>query len=297
MHRSRIVMVAALMVVMAAATGGPAAAAGTPKLVEIRAAHHRGFDRIVFEFEGPVPGIAKVSWADKLRLDPSDKPARVQGNAFLRVRFSPAIAHDPEPPMDSSFSSGRRAYALPNIAHVVLLGDAEGEVSFGIGLMKRQRVLRAVVLRRPSRFVIDVATTFKKARASVYFVDEPAVVAAEPPFVRPVQRKVLRGDKANGVLQRLFAGPAEAERDRGLEFIASGAAGFRDLRVSRGGVARVTLRGRCDSGGSAVVTVASQIMPTLRRLPNIKWVKISDRYGVTEQPRGKTDSIPPCLEP
>ena len=297
MRPLRIVIVALLSLALAVALAGSATAAGVSKLVEIRAAHHPGFDRIVFEFTGPVPDVTKVTWATELRLDPSHKLAHVQGNAYLRVRFYPAVAHDQQPPMDSSFGPARRAYALPNIAHVVLLGDFEGEVSFGIGLMKKKRILRATTLRRPSRFVIDVATDYKKANAKVFLVDWPAVVAGEPPLTVPVERKVPRGGKANGALLRLFAGPTRAEARKGLQFVASGATGFRDLSVNPGGVARVTLRGPCDSGGSAVVTIANEIRRTLRRLPSIDWVKIYDREGVTEQPYGKTDSIPFCLEP
>jgi hypothetical protein len=45
------------------------------------------------------------------------------------------------------------------------------------------------------------------------------------------------------------------------------------------------------------VTVAGEIMPTLRQLAGVAWVKIYDPAGRTEHPRGHTDSIPTCLEP
>ena len=297
MRALRIVIVALLSLSLAVLMTGSATGAGVSKLVEIRAAHHPGFDRIVFEFAGPVPDVAKVGWAKELRLDPSHKLAHVQGNAFLRVQFLPAVAHDQQPPMDASFGPARRAYALPNIAHVVLLGDFEADVSFGIGLMKKTRILRATTLRRPSRFVVDVATDYRKAKVKAFLSDWPAVVTGQPPLMAPVERKVPRGGKANGALLRLFAGPTQAEATNGLRFIASGATGFRDLSATPGGVARVTLRGPCDSGGSAVITVADEIRRTLRRLPSIDWIKIYDREGVTEVPHGKTDSVPFCLEP
>lgn len=285
------------LVVPTAASAPMAGAASAPALVEIRAAHHRGFDRIVFEFDGPVPAIARAAWARDLRLDPSWLPAHVQGNAFLRVWFSPALGHQEAPRMDPTFGPARRAFALPNIAHVVLLGDFEAHLSFGVGLMARTRILRTARLSDPGRFVADVATDFPKAWASVYFVDEVAVQAGEPPFVTSVLRKVPRTGKAVGAMQRLYAGPTAAERARGLRFMASGTKGFRDLRIGSRGIARVTLRGRCDSGGAAGWTVADQIAPTLRSRPAVDWVKVYDRFGQTGRPWGLSDSIPACLEP
>ncbi|MEA2025108.1 MAG: hypothetical protein U9O18_00310 [Chloroflexota bacterium] len=267
-----------------------------PVLTAIRTAHHQGFDRIVFDFAGPLPEMAEVQWANDLRLDPSDRAAHVHGNAFLQVRFSPAITHDESPPQDSTFGPQRRAYGLPNISHLVLLGAVEGDVSFGIGLMKKTKIIRATTLRRPSRFVIDVATRFPKAEVGIRFVDEPAVIAGRLPEVVSVRRKVPRGRKPESVLHRLYAGPTEREARAGLRFIDSGTTGFGDLRIDRRGVARVTLRGRCDSRGSTM-TVANQIIPTLRQLGRIDWVKIYDRNGETLYPRGKTDSLPGCLQP
>lgn len=280
-------------------TSAPVATARqTPLLVEIRASHHAGFDRIVFEFRGPRPDVARVKWASEpMRLDPSNRLAHVQGNAHLLVRFRTAVAHQLVEPYESTIEPHRRAYALPNVAHLVLLGDHEGDVSFGIGLMRRTRILRATTLKKPSRFVIDIATDFKKRTVKVFFVDEQAVIDGKPPYVEPVERKVPKGGRPHGALLRLYAGPTQNEINGDLRFIASGTTGFRDLRINKAGVARVTLRGPCDAGGSAEITVASQVMATLRSRPSVDWVKIYDRDGDTQSPRGKTDSIPACLEP
>jgi Fe-S cluster biogenesis protein NfuA len=62
------------------------------------------------------------------------------------------------------------------------------------------------------------------------------------------------------------------------------------------GVAKVRLTGACSSGGSTV-TIAGQIVPTLKQLPVVRAVKIYDARTTTEQPFGVTDSIPVCLEP
>jgi hypothetical protein len=162
--------------------------------------------------------------------------------------------------------------------------------------MKRTRIIRATRLRRPSRFVVDVATRFPKAEVGIWFVDEAALIAGRLPDVVSVERKVPRGRRAESALHRLYAGPTEREARAGLRFIDSGTTGFEDLRVDRRGVAHVTLRGHCDSRGSTM-TVANQIMPTLRQLGRIDWVKIYERGGETLYPQGKSDSLPGCLQP
>jgi hypothetical protein len=294
-------LLAAAMVITAVlvipADAATLAADSPPTLVDVRAAHYPGYDRLVFEFAGGRPDVAKVRWAKDLRLDPSDKVAHVQGSAFLKVKFRWATAHELEPPTDPTFGPARRAYDLPNIAHVVLLGDYEGVVTFGVGLMKRTRIIKTIQLSQPYRFVIHVATTFPKGKVKVFFFDQEAVNDVDAPLFVPVTRKVPKGRRAVGALQRLYAGPTAAELDAGLRFVASGTRGFRNLWVNDRKIARVTLKGPCDSGGSALVTVANLIMPTLRSRPPVDWVKIYDRHGVTEEPWGLGDSIPFCLEP
>jgi hypothetical protein len=39
------------------------------------------------------------------------------------------------------------------------------------------------------------------------------------------------------------------------------------------------------------------MVPTLRQLASVDWVKIYGPAGRTERPSGHTDSIPVCLEP
>ncbi len=59
--------------------------------------------------------------------------------------------------METTYGPRARAFALPNVAHVVNAGDFEAVVSFGVGLMRRTRILRTTQLRDPARFVVDVA--------------------------------------------------------------------------------------------------------------------------------------------
>jgi hypothetical protein len=164
-----------------------------------------------------------------------------------------------------------------------------------MGLMKRTSILRTARLHRPNRFVIDVATSFRQDRVRIWLADVGGTAGASA-LVSPVSRSVPETGRAGSALHRLFAGPTIAEQADGLRLVRSHANGFRDLRIGRSGIARVTLTGGCDAGG-ADLTVADEIMPTLRQFPSADWVKILDPDGETQRPYGPTDSIPDCLAP
>jgi len=277
-------LVVACLVALAGPAIAPAAAAApfAPLLTDIRAAHHPGFDRVVFEFLGGVPSRA-VSY-DIDVVNPKGDVVPVAGRAVLGVRFG-ARGHNEA----GTFISPRRVTVpLPDVLTVVQGEDSEGVLLYGIGLAMRQP-FRVSTLSNPSRVVIDVDTDFSWVNRRVWFVDRNATV-------RPVLRPILTTSPAHGLMDRLFAGPTGGERSSGLEFVASGATGYQKLTVSTGAVARVQLVGGCSSGG-ATVTIADEIMPTLRQLGNVSWVKVYDPAGRTERPTGQVDSIPVCLEP
>ena len=294
--RSSVLLAAAL-----ALASGPSALAGPPAdfptLVDVRAGHHPGVDRIVFEFEGGLPASTLVEWVDRVTQDGSGRPVTIQGDAFLLVSLHGVLGHEMTGPMETTYGPRARAFALPNVAHVVNAGDFEAVVSFGVGLMRQTRVLRTAQRRDPARFVVDVAAGFPTVPASVAFVEAGDVA---PAMLRPSEalaltaRSVPVADRASGALLRLWAGPTTDELAGGLRFESSRTKGFRDLRVSAGGVARLTLAGGCRGGGKAI-TVADEIMATLKPLPEIDWVKVYDRSGQTQRPSGQSDSIPDCL--
>jgi hypothetical protein len=266
--------------------------------VAIRAAHHPGFDRIVFEFEGPLPESTSVRWADRITNDPSDLPVPVQGNAYLSVVMYHVRAHKDTPSYGTTYGPRERGHDLPNIAHLMAAGDFEAYVSFGIGLMKRTQILRTARLRDPSRYVIDVSTDFHKERVGVAVFDQSALDAGTPPALAlvVVPRVVPRSGKPASALLRLWAGVTEEERAGGLRFVSSFTSGFRDLRIDgETGIARLDLIGSCNRSGKPV-SVADEIMATLRRFGTIDWVKIY-RAGETQHPWGPRDSVPECLAP
>lgn len=264
----------------------------TPTLVAVRAAHREGVDRVVFEFRGGLPEQREVGYVDRLFADGSGRRVRVAGQALLRVRFEPARAHTDD---GAATAAPRRvAFALPNVMTAVRAGDFEAVVTYGLGLARR-RPVRVTTLRSPDRVVVEVGAGFATVQRKVWFFHRDRFVDNREPFFVPVLRPVLPGTPATGVMDRLFAGPLVRERARGLRLLRSRAKGYTGLAV-RDGVADLRLVGGCDSGGSTV-TIAGEILPTLRRLDGVDRVVLRDRDGTTQDPDGPGDSTPACLEP
>jgi hypothetical protein len=275
------------------ATGSASNAAAAPTQVTldaIHATHHPGADRIVFQFTGGLPAMHGVRYVDRLVGDGSGKLVPVAGRATLRVRFGGAVAHDTSGPT----APLRTAYSLPNVMQSVQSGDFEGIVTYGIGLARRTP-FHVTTLHNPARVVITVGAGFRTVPRRVWVFDLDNFVANTPPFFVPRTRPVVPATPATGLLDRLFAGVTPREFGNGLRVLRSGATGFA-IRSISDGIARVRLTGGCSSGGSTV-TVAGEIMPTLRQLGSVDWVKIYDPAGHTEHPLGHRDSIPACLEP
>jgi hypothetical protein len=294
MRSSRTLFVSLLLIAASTlavvAPGAAPAATPTPTLVAIRAGHHPGFDRVVFVFRGALPTTRHVGYVRTLLGDGSGLPVRVAGRAVLRVSLSAAQAHDGGTPTVPA----RRVFVTPNVITAVQSGDFENVTTYGIGLAKRT-TFRVFTLRHPSRVVVDVRARFATVTRRVYFLNAANVAAGRRPFFSARLRAVRAAAPATGVLDRVFAGPVRSERRHGLRLLLSASTGFSRLRI-RNDIARVRLRGGCDSHGSTV-TVAGAIRPALRQFADVRWVKILDPSGATESPTGNTDSIPTCLEP
>lgn len=305
MRYARIAIIAAALALVApftvgvgSASGVPAPATGqvavtahtTPTLVGIRAAHHPGYDRIVFEFAGGLPTSRSVTYVDRLLGDGSAMALPIAGRAILQVRFYPAQAHN-----DSHATApATESFATPAIVQYVRSGDFEGVTTYGIGLARKQPV-KVFTLTKPTRVVIDISTRFPTTTRKVWLFNAKNFTTGKSPYYTPVWRPLRASAPATAAMDRIFAGPTAGERAAGLQRLTSGATGFRNLSISKG-VARVHLTGVCDSRGSTA-TIAGEIMPTLKQFPTVKWVKIYDHRGHTERPTGYSDSVPECLEP
>ena len=266
----------------------PPRAAGLPTLVSVSAKHVGAVDRVVLRFDGGTPSDVFAEWVDTLASDGSGRPVRTSGARVLALYVQGADAHDG----DGATAPRRTAFALPNVVTAVQAGDFEGTVTVGLGV---QRQTSYTVRTRADRVVVDVGAGFPTTSRRVWFVDRDAVAAGTAPYVVPVQRRVPASAPAAGVLHALFAGPTATEAADGLRLVRSRAWGFQDLDITDR-IARLRLTRACGSGGSTV-TVADQIVPTLRQFPAVDHVKIYSPGGQTAQPGGPVDSIPSCLEP
>lgn len=263
----------------------------TPLLKKIRGASHVGFDRVVFEFDGPLPSRRDVSFVPEIIADGSGFPVPIIGKALLSVTFSHANGHDED---GNVFTDERTTLGLPNVIQVVRSGDFEAVLSFGIGLAKRTQ-FTVFTLTNPSRVVIDITVPYQTVQTKIFFVDSHNFELGQSPYVLAVLRPVIAPNVAARSLDWLFAGPTPAELAGGLTFVNSDATGFSSLTISNQ-VARVRLLGGADSHGSTL-TIANEISPLLKQFPTVRWVKIYDPTGHTQTPTGQSDSIPAGLEP
>jgi sporulation and spore germination protein len=274
------------------AAAGATAAPVVPTLTQVSAAHHYGHDQLVFQFRGGVPAKYSARYVSRVIGDASGLPVNVVGSALLRVRFTPAAGHNEKGIV--TYGATRRTYALPEIIQVANAGDFESVLSFGVGLAQKAP-FHMYAQPRLGRVVLDVKAPFRTIPVRDYFLNSHRFAVGRAPYTEPVYRPVIPPATASGAMQRLFAGPTQAELARGLRFVSSGATGFRILSI-RDGVARVQLTGKVSSGGSTF-TIAGEIMPTLKQFRSVHWVKIYDQNGQTERPFGHSDSIPFSLEP
>jgi hypothetical protein len=258
-------------------------------IVAVRAAHHPGYDRFVLEFDTRSAPRARVGLVANLVGDFSGRRVPVPGRAVIRVQVQGAQAHtaygDPTVLLDQSF-------ALPNVMALRAAGDFEAVVTMGIGLARRMP-FHVHRLTNPGRIAIDVSTAFPRTTRRVTFMDQDAPAGSSARVT--VRRAIPDAYPATGLLDRIFAGPTLAEQSDGVRLITSGATGFTAVSVARG-IARVRLTGGCE-GGSSSFTIADSIIPTLRRLRTVDWVKVSDPSGMTQFPTGRRDSVPRCLAP
>jgi hypothetical protein len=125
-----------------------------PRLAGIRAAHHPGYDRVVFDLDGPLPGAESVRYVDRVTADGSGDPVAVSGQAFLLVRLEEAQAHTDA---GAATVPGRSQPGLPGVKEIVLAGDFEGYVTIALGLAERTP-FRVLELAGPTRVVVDVRT-------------------------------------------------------------------------------------------------------------------------------------------
>ena len=127
-------------------------------LTAVRAAEQDGFDRVVFEFEGAVPGYSVRYVNRPITEDGSGETVEVKGDSVLQVRMEPASG------ADLSGSELRITYKGPNritpstkvVTELVRTGDFEAVLTWVIGV-KGKPGFRVDTLTGPPRLVLEVA--------------------------------------------------------------------------------------------------------------------------------------------
>lgn len=125
-------------------------------LRRVRVGRHDGFDRLVFDFDGGLPGYS-VAYRAVARTDGGGAPIPTTGAVALQVYLQAAsvdteaegfpFTFTPTGPIDANY---------PTLRDVRYGGYFEGGTTFGIGLAGRSG-FRVLELTGPPRLAIDVA--------------------------------------------------------------------------------------------------------------------------------------------
>ena len=137
--------------------GGPTqvcSQAGT-YLTAVRTGEHSGYDRVVFQFSGTLPGYT-VERVQAVYSDPRGTPVPLAGQSYLRVVFHGTSAVCPKPLHRTYTGPTVLTPYHPELLTVSAAGDFEGVLSFGIGLAAPGSY-HVFTLTGPDRLMIDVS--------------------------------------------------------------------------------------------------------------------------------------------
>jgi hypothetical protein len=118
----------------------------------VRVGKNDGYDRIVFEFQGPALPAYEVKYVQSVSACGSGKPVTTSGAAQLSVTFRPAAAHDSGG--NATVSSNDIMANLQSIKEAKPSCDFEGVVAWVVGTVFRP--YRVVELQNPTRLAIDI---------------------------------------------------------------------------------------------------------------------------------------------
>ena len=127
---------------------------GAALLADVRAGHHEGFDRIVFEFRGAdLPGY-HIEYIDKpVRSCGSGGVVPLAGDGWLQIRFEPANAHTEDGKPTVAFRE--IAPKLPVVLEIKSTCDFEAQVEWVAGVSSPNHY-RVLELKSPTRLVVDI---------------------------------------------------------------------------------------------------------------------------------------------
>lgn len=126
-------------------------------LTAVRADSHPGYDRVVFEFEGPTPGYSAAYLTEPLRNEDSGAAIPIDGAAVVKLVFASAGSADLGVDGVRETYTGPKRFTpsgTPVVAELVQVSDFEGYVTWAVGL-RREAPFKVQLLPSPSRVVID----------------------------------------------------------------------------------------------------------------------------------------------
>jgi len=130
----------------------------------------------------------------------------------------------------------------------------------------------------------------------VYFVNKIRFDANAEPFVFTGDRWVRTDAVLKNTLNEYFKGPGAVEKTNfGWIALYNGFTGYSRFELIDG-VAHVYLKGTCAPDGRDF-NIANLLILNLKQFPEVRFVKIYDQNGATQNPLGAADSIPACLAP
>jgi hypothetical protein len=125
--------------------------ATTPKVVDLRFARHRNYDRVVIDLKGRIPG-GSAMYRSKFFYDPSGKRIKMRGGLLLILE--PAYTYNAKgDPVYTGPTLARPKF--PALKSLALAGSFEGQVAFAFGLKPLRAPYRIFRLYHPQRLVID----------------------------------------------------------------------------------------------------------------------------------------------
>ena len=132
----------------------PGDAGDIARLVDVRTGRHEGFDRVVFEFTGTLPGYRVEYTTAPAEGCGSGLATEIAGAALLQVRMAPAAAHDDDGA--STFGPQELTPGLPAILEIESTCDFEAILTWVVGLSEAAD-FSVTDLVEPLRVVVDVA--------------------------------------------------------------------------------------------------------------------------------------------
>jgi hypothetical protein len=121
-----------------------------PVVTGVRYAAHDGYDRVVLDIPGALPGYA-VKYVPEVRRDGSGEPVSIPGKAFLLITLHPAQAHREN---GTPTVTGIHRTGLAHVQAYGIVGDYEGYVSIALGV---DRVRNFHLGELNDRIYLDVA--------------------------------------------------------------------------------------------------------------------------------------------